>query len=321
MSSLISRSPNGPRLGGMIAAMMTPFVDAWDLDLETLPRYAEWLVEEGASGIAVNTDAGEGIMLSSDERRTVVQAVTKAVNGRVPVIAGIPGQPTPVAVREASTAAADGADGILVFPHPSFRAASSDARIVTDYYDALAEAGLPMVAFQLGPQLGGALFSREIFAHFEAMGNVVAIKEASFDAFTFVATRDALREVAPSVALLTGNDSFIFESLILGADGGLLGLAAIETRLQADLAEAAAARDVERAERLRPLIDDLARVMFAMPQQDYRARIKAGLVHQGILPSASVRPPFRASDEMERQTVVAVLERLTAARERQGAGM
>ena len=68
--------------------------------------------------------------------------------------------------REAAT----GADALLVFPIPPTRASRSTPELPGRYHEAVAEAsGLPLIAFQLQPALGGVLFSREVLARLLAV--------------------------------------------------------------------------------------------------------------------------------------------------------
>src|SRR6185295_19736866 len=85
------------------------------------------------------------------------------------------------------------------------------------------------------PALAGVLFSRETLLRLIEIPNVVAIKEASFDAVRFVETRRILDEASRSIQFLTGNDNFIFESFILGGTGALIGFGTIAISEQVEM--------------------------------------------------------------------------------------
>src|SRR4029453_9727691 len=118
-----------------------------------------------------------------------------------------------------------GAKALLVFPIPVYQGEPLDPAIPALYHRAIHEAsGLPLIAFQLQPALGGVNFSIEVLERLMTVEGVVAIKEASFDAKRFVETVRVVRAVAPPDALvLNGNDNFLLEAYLLGADGSLLG--------------------------------------------------------------------------------------------------
>ena len=99
--------------------------------------------------------------------------------------------------------------------------------------------GLPMVIFTLQPALGGVAFDDETLLRLIEIPQVVAIKEALFDAKRFREIVNVVRSAPRRITVLTGNDNFIWESYLLGAEGALLGACAVTTRTHVDVYEAA----------------------------------------------------------------------------------
>ena len=295
---------------GLIPAVALPMSPDEEPDLAAFRGYLRWLVDQGPIGIAVNADTGEGPTLTMAERQAVLEAAVDEVGDRVPVIAGLAGPSTRAATAAARAAAEAGAAGLLVFPVGAYQGQPLTPEVPYAYHAAIADAtDLPLILFQLQPALGGVLFSPDTLARLVDIPSVVAIKEASFDALLFVALRDQLADLRP-IALLTGNDNFILESFVLGAAGALIGMSAIATRAQVEMVAAELAGDhaaaVERYEALGPLI----RAIFDVPVRNYRARVKEGLVMQGVIPDATVRRPLLPVSAAEREAVRAGLARL-----------
>jgi Dihydrodipicolinate synthase/N-acetylneuraminate lyase len=103
--------------------------------------------------------------------------------------------------------------------------------------------------------------------------------------------------------MLTGNDNFILESFILGADGGLLGFGTIATDLQIEMIDSVKRRDYDEAFEIYRRITPLADAIFMPPVRNYRARLKEALVMLGVLKKAYVRPPLTPISEAERKVV------------------
>ena len=185
--------------------------------------------------------------------------------GRLPVLAGIGAPNTAIAIELAEDARQAGADGIVVFPHPIFVGEPLPWQVPYDYHKAIAEAvPLPMVLFQLQPGLGGVLYSREALVKLASIPTVVAVKEASFDAVRFVETVRALAEAPRRIQVLTGNDNFILESFVLGADGALIGFGTVAIAEQLEMLRLLRAGDLAGAQEVydrvvQPLVD----VIFA----------------------------------------------------------
>ena len=304
------------RLDGIIPAVALPMTPDGNPDLEAFAAYLRWISDQGPIALAVNADTGEGPHLSADERMAVLHAALEAVGDRLPIIAGLAGPYTGAAVAAARSFERAGAAGLLVFPIPAYGGQPLDGEIPYAYHAAIADASpLPLVLFQLQPALGGVIFEDATLERLVEIPSVVALKEASFDAVRFVRTRDLLRALRP-ISFLTGNDNFIHESFVLGADGALIGMAAIATRHQVDLFEAHLAGDVARAAQIAARLDPLFTATFAPPVRNYRARIKDGLVMQGIIPSAAVRAPLHPISTAEhaamRRAIAAIGEAVHA---------
>jgi 4-hydroxy-tetrahydrodipicolinate synthase len=201
-----------------------------------------------------------------------------------------------------------GAAALLVFPIGAYQGLPLDPEVPVRYHAAIGDAtGLPLVLFQLQPALGGVNFEPETLERLCRVAQVVAIKEASFDRKRFVEVRDAVKAARPECVYLTGNDNFIHESFLLGAQGALIGFGAVATRQQVDLVTHALAGRHEEArmimERLTPLVD----AIFAPPIRNYRARAKAALVMQGIVDRETVRPPLLPISDAERDRIRAAM--------------
>jgi 4-hydroxy-tetrahydrodipicolinate synthase len=136
---------------------------------------------------------------------------------------------------------------------------------------------------------------------------VVAIKEASFDPLRWLALKAHLNTAPRHITLLTGNDNFIGESFLLGAEGALLGFATLLTAEHVALQAAARAGDIATAISLGKRIQDLADIIFAAPVADYRARTKEALSMMGWIPNTIVRPPLLNVDDADRARIRAGL--------------
>lgn len=293
---------NAEHLTGIIPAVIVPMGPDYGIRFDAYRRYIDWLVGLGPVGLAVNVDTGEGPYLTVEERREVIRVTREVARGRCKIIAGCGGPSTATAVANAKDARDAGADALLVFPTPAFLNDPLDPRIVSDYHRAIAEAsGLPLVVFQLGPVFGGVNYTPEALASVLDLPQVVGLKDASFDAQRFIMTRDAVRAANHKVTLLTGNDNFLLESFLLGAEGGLLGYGAVGAGLLIDLLEAVKKQQFDKAAALQERVQGYCDYIYGRPIGDYRGRCKVALVHMGLLKpdETYVRPPYQSLWERE----------------------
>src|SRR5512145_975933 len=238
-------------LRGIIPAIVTPMTNNGDLDLRALRRYVQWLAEQGPVALAVNVDTGEGPHLTPDEKRQTLETAAEVAAGRCKVVGGVAGPSTAQGVSNARAAQAAGADALLVFPIPAFLGQPLNPEVPYRYHAAIAEAiDLPLILFQLQPALGGVLFTPEILHRLITIPSVTAIKEASFDAMRFLQVKAALQSASRKITFLTGNDNFICESFLLGAEGALLGFSTLGTREQVTMLDAVRRADIDEARKL-----------------------------------------------------------------------
>lgn len=298
------------RYRGINASMALPMTAAFQPDLGALRRYARWLADQGVIAVTVNADTGEGAHLTIAERVAVVHAVKEELGDEVAVVSGLIASYTTQAVEIATALRSAGADGLLLFGIPAFSGRPLPPELVVRYFAAIGEVGLPLIGFNLTPSLGGVVFEPDVIARLTDVAELCALKEASFDAAAYVASRDALRDAAPDVAFLSGCDNFMYESFVLGADGALLGYAGLAAELTRRVFEAAAAGRFEDAQRLnRERMQPLAEVLFGAPVRNSRARIKEGLKLLGVIEEVAVRPPLLGLDDTERAALRRAMER------------
>jgi len=297
------------KLRGIIAATVLPMTEAYEVDTPALASYIEWLLAEGVHGLAVNVDTGEGPHLDQAERLHVLETVTGVVNRRVPVISGLGAGSTSGAVAAARELKEAGADALLVFPISAFRGTPLPAEVPVHYFRSIGEgADIPLILFQLQEGLGGVEFPVDVLVELARLPQVVALKEATFDALKFRRTVAALDRAGAEITVLTGNDNFIYESFLLGAKGALIGFGTLAARRQVEMVEAFEAGDLDRARALGARIQKLADCIFKPPVRDYRARLKVALTRLGVLPRAAIRPPLLPVSEAECAEIAAALQ-------------
>ena len=297
-------------LGGIVPATVTPMTKDFRVDEEGLVDYIKWLSRFRLGGIAINVDTGEGPHLYREERKRIIELVADVVKGKFPVVTGLVTRFTQEAVEQALEAKEAGADALLVFPVPAFSGSPLPAEIPYRYHKTVGEeADIALVLFQLEAALGGVEYPPEVLLELTKIKQVVALKESLEDAKKFVSTVRLLREAPRKITLLTGNDTFILEALLLGAEGALIGFGTLATDLQVEMFELFQKRRFDEAkaiaERLQPLID----AIFASPARNYRARTKEALVMLGVLENAYIRPPLLPISEAERNRLREALKK------------
>ncbi len=105
-----------PQFAGVFPILATTFRDDGSLDIESQLSLARHLLAAGAHGFGLFGNASEGYTLTAAERREILQAVVREVDGRVPLVVSSGHTGTAAAVELGKQAEDMGAAGLMVLP-------------------------------------------------------------------------------------------------------------------------------------------------------------------------------------------------------------
>jgi 4-hydroxy-tetrahydrodipicolinate synthase len=203
---------------GVFPALMTEFTQDGALDLAGTQRHARACLEAGCRGLIMLGTLGENSSLSPDEKETVLRAAVEAVEGRVPVIAGVAEYTTALAVASARRAEQAGCAGIMALPCMVYE---QDAREAVHHFRTLAAGtGLPIMIYN-NPLAYKVDLKPEAFLGLAESANIVAIKESSHDSRRMT---DSWNVLGDRFLMFCGVDDLIFENVLCGAVGWVSGL-------------------------------------------------------------------------------------------------
>ena len=163
------------RFGRVLSAMVTPFDDDGNVDLDTAQVLARYLQSHGNDGLVLAGTTGEAPTLSDDERLSLFAAVIEAVT--IPVVAGTGTNDTRHSVHLTKEAAALGAAGVLaVCPYYN---RPSQAGIEAHMGAVAAASGLPVVVYDIPIRTGRKITTATLLRLFREVPNIVALKDAA----------------------------------------------------------------------------------------------------------------------------------------------
>lgn len=240
---------------GSIVALITPFRKNGSVDHGLVRELVEWHIASGTSAIVPCATTGESPTLSHDEHDEVIATVVKAVNKRIPVLAGCGSNCTEESLRLIRHAESVGADGALVIT-PYYNKPTQEGLVA--HYEELASAtSMPLVIYNV-PGRTGVNLKPATAARLAKIENIVGIKEASGDI-------DQASEIMNlcDLDVLSGEDALNFPLMAIGAVGVISVVANVVPELTAQLAAAALRGDMEEGRRLHKLLFPLSRALFA----------------------------------------------------------
>ena len=288
-------------LTGVIPPATTPFDAAGDIDFAAAGRQIDWLIGEGAHGVAVGGSTGEGQTLEAEEFRDLVQVAAEVAGGRAPVIAGIITDSTREAVRRGRLVRDLKVAALQVTPvHYLFR--PGDDAMVEHFRTLAGETGQQIVIYNVVPwtYLSPALLLRIM----DEVPAVIGVKQSAGDLKLLA---DLMADVKPGKRIFSAVDALMYPSYELGAHASIAAILSAAPRASVALWDAVRAGEHATAHDLHL---KLLRVWNAlMPHDNLPASVKFAQSVQGC-PAGVARQPMAMPDAAHQKRIRAALDGL-----------
>jgi 4-hydroxy-tetrahydrodipicolinate synthase len=293
---------DSPRLGGVVAAAITPCSRPGDIDHEAAARLYKHLAANGCDGLFVVSSTGEATVLGDDERRALIATACEAAGDRATIFAGVSTTGVRQTLRQTAAAAAEGAD-VAVAMSPHFL--RYDQREIAGFLTAIADqASLPLAIYH-HPRRTNAL-EVETIARLASHPNIVALKDTSGTSARLKQLMSQLK--GQDLAVFEGSEPLSLEALQLGASGMVTAVAGVAPEVHAALMQAVSAGEMEEAQRRQRQIEQLWQ-MFALPSAgdsitNFSLTLKLALRRRGWLSHLDgMLAAYQAGGELERRVL------------------
>lgn len=214
MDRMVSVKPE--QLSKIWSALLTPTDADERVNYDALERIVELQIQDGAEGFYCCGSSGEGLLLTLEERKKVLEHVLKAADGRVPVISHVGTIRTKDVIDLADHAISAGALAVSMIP-PYYYKFSMD-EIISYYEDVIrAVPNLPAIVYNI-PQFTGVEFSKDNAGRLLGNENIVGIKHTSTNLYSL----ERIGQAFPGKALINGFDEQFLGALAMGS-GATIG--------------------------------------------------------------------------------------------------
>jgi len=204
---------------GVMPAITTAFRPDFSIDHAFVGRHAQWLIENGCTGIICLGSLGEAATLTFQEKVETLRTLVKAMDGAAPVISAVSALSTGEAVSLAKAAQDAGCSGVMILPQYVYK---SDWRENKAHISAVLNATpLPAMLYNNPVAYGVDFLPEQIEELASDFPNLLAVKESSTDVRRVTAIRSLLRD---RLAIFVGVDDAIVEGIAAGAVGWVAGL-------------------------------------------------------------------------------------------------
>ena len=285
---------------GAITPLVTPFHPDGSLDTRTVGRLVDWQLEQGSHGISVGGSTGEPTSQTVPERIEVMRAAAEAIAGRAPFLPGTGTARLDETLELTAEAQRLGAAAALVVA-PYYARPTQQG--LYDWYAAVAREfpELAIIVYNVPVRSAVDIAPATVGRLRRAFENVVGIKETTRD---FEHVSHVLAECGADFIALSGIELLCYPMLALGGAGHLSCAGNFAPRAVAELYDAFAAGEHERARRLHFELHPLVEAAFI---ETNPVPAKWIMERLGILPSAHVREPLAPLSDASGRRIEALL--------------
>ena len=253
---------------GIFVPLVTPFKNG-KVDYKSAQNLARHVADSGVAGLVVCGTTGEATSLNHIEKILLLEAITKAVDGRCPVLMGLGGSNTREVAADASAFEQHGPEGYLLSAPCYVR--PSQAGIIEHFRHIAKATDLPIIIYNI-PARTGVNIEPETITELCRSEQFVAVKECGG-----LAQLTALIANAPC-NILCGDDALMLTALELGAHGAITASANICPELFVKMFKLAEQKKFDEAKAIFSRLLPLIRILFSEPNP---APVKAALAMQG----------------------------------------
>lgn len=271
--------------GRLMTAMVTPFDEELNVDLEAAGSLARKLVEEGSTALVITGTTGEAPTLTNDEKINMYRVTKNSVD--VPIIAGVGTNNTRITIKNAKAAEEAGVDGLLVVT-PYYNKPDQDS-LYCHFKEVADSVDLPIMLYNV-PGRTGCNILPETVEKLAQIDNIVALKEASGNIIQFA---EIIKRVPKDFLVYSGDDSLLLPAMSIGCHGIVSVASHVVGPEMKEMIEAFVSGNTEKAKEIHLKLLDIFKNLFIISNP---IPVKAALNLMGV-PVGGLRLPLTEARE------------------------
>lgn len=238
--------------------MLTPLDSDGRVNEEELRRLTRFYIENGIDGLFVVSSVGEKIYISEEEVIRGFEIVADENKGKMKLFANVTSTNALDAIKLGKVAEKLNYDGVVSAPPYYYNPSEED---IYKYYDDITKGvDLPLIIYNI--PLFAVPLTQNLIDRLSKNPKVLAIKDSSGNMVDFMHNYEIIKENNPDLSILIGRDEIFLQALISGADGCMLGSAAIVPELFVEIYKKFKENKLEEAMVLQRSVLKLLRICF-----------------------------------------------------------
>ncbi len=199
---------------GTGVALVTPFNTDLSVDHEALADIVNYNIDNGVEYLVICGTTGESVTITKDEKKAVIETISKTNDGRVPLVLGIGGNNTAVVIEEIKSTDLSGIDAILsVSPYYS----KPTQEGVYQHFKAISEVcPVDIILYNVPGRTSKNMNVSTTLKLANDFKNIVAVKEAGNNMSQYL---QLLKDKPEDFLIISGDDDLALSVALAGGSG------------------------------------------------------------------------------------------------------
>lgn len=232
-------------LKGIMTALVTPLKNDNSVDEEKLVKLINYQIENKVSSLLVLGGTGEYTQLTFEERINAVNITVKAVNGRIPVVAGVLEPGIGEAIKFGKVCKAAGVDALLVLT--PFYVIPTQQGIIDFYKKFDHEVDMKYLVYNIPYRTSVNILPETMEKLVNESQNLIGMKECSP---SLAQSIESVHRLGDKISVLSGEEFLAPSLMLLGAKGGILATSCLVPNVWVSIYNAAISKNVDELSKL-----------------------------------------------------------------------
>ncbi|MFK7050512.1 MULTISPECIES: 4-hydroxy-tetrahydrodipicolinate synthase [Flavobacterium] len=203
---------------GTGVALVTPFKKDFSVDVESLKRIVNYVIDGGVEYLVVLGTTAESATLSTAEKQLVIDTIVETNAGRLPLVLGVGGNNTLKVVEELKTRDLSPFKAILSVS-PYYNKPTQEG--IFQHFKMVADASpLPVILYNVPGRTSSNMLPTTVLKIANECKNVIGIKEAAGD----IVQAMKLIQLLPKDFLVISGDDMITLPMVLAGGAGVISV-------------------------------------------------------------------------------------------------
>lgn len=199
---------------GTGVALVTPFKKDLSIDHEALANIVNFNIDNGTDYLVICGTTAESVTITKQEKQEVIQTISRANNGRLPLVLGIGGNNTMQVIEEIKTTNLNGIDAILSVS-PYYTKPTQEG--IYQHFKAISEASpIPVILYNVPGRTSKNMEPETTLRLAKDFKNIIGIKEAGNNIMQYY---KLLKSKPDDFLIISGDDDLALGVVLAGGAG------------------------------------------------------------------------------------------------------